>query len=211
MTKPSQRIASLIETGKGLTAEWGEGSLPESALLKRASDTARWMQSSEHFLEFVGLPRFAEKFKTIYASNIRPPYKYHQLLGVLESAQDEIANGFLGRVVYLAHADLFGSVIEQAEELLKLAHLIPAAVLGRIVIETWLRDEAERNQIPDHESAKASVLNERLKTAGIFAIPRWRLIQGFLDVGNSAAHGKQEEFSSTDVTQLLMFAQANCI
>lgn len=211
MTKPSQRIAELIETGNGLRVDWEEGPKPEELVLKRASDTAKWVQSSEHFLDFIGLTTFRERFASTYKQNIRATYKFAQLVGILESAQDEIANGFLGKIVYLAHADLFGSVVEQAEELLKVGHILPAAVLGRIVIESWLRDEAERNQVPDHETAKASVLNDRLKSAGVFAVPKWRLIQGYLDVGNAAAHGKQEEFSPTDVTQLLMFAQTNCI
>jgi hypothetical protein len=133
------------------------------------------------------------------------------LVGLLESARDEIAAGFLGRIAYLAHAQLFHSVIEQAIELLRLDHLTPAAVLGRIVIERWIRDEAERNGIHEHATAKASVLNDRLKGVGKLSVPKWRLIQGYLDVGNAAAHGRIDDFTRQNVEQLLSFAQATCI
>jgi hypothetical protein len=206
-----QRIDALIETGRQLQADWEQTSVPEDAALARASASSRWVQSAEHVLEFTGLLSHRERFRAIHGSNARQPYKYAQLVGILESAKDEIAAGFLGRVAYLAHADLFGSVTEQAEELLASGHVIPAAVLGRIVIESWLRDEAERNQIPDHDTAKASVLNECPKSGGIFAIPKWRLIQGYLDIGNAAAHGKDGDFNPADVRQLLSFARSTAV
>ncbi len=52
--------------------------------------------------------------------------------------------------------------------------------------------------------------NDGLKTAGVFTTPKWRLIQGLLDVGNAAAHGNEKEFTEVDVRRMIDFAEANC-
>src|SRR4051794_23387853 len=100
-----QRLEGLIEAGKKLPDRWSDGTRPEAEVLKRATDTTRWVESSEHVLAFVGLSAHRERFDSTYKSNTRAPYKHAQLVGVLQSAKDEILAGFLGRLVYLAHAD----------------------------------------------------------------------------------------------------------
>jgi len=106
---------------------------------------------------------------------------------------------------------MFGSLVEQAKELLESGHSTPAAVLGRIVLERWLRDEAAKAEIQDADSSKVSVLNDNLKNAGAFSLPKWRHVQSLLDVGNAAAHGKESAFSVEDVRRLLTFAESNCV
>jgi uncharacterized ferredoxin-like protein len=86
---------------------------------------------------------------------------------------------------------------------------VPAAVLGRIVIERWLRDQAEAAGIPEFDTAKA--LNDDLKKAGQYSGPKCKQVQAHLAVGNSAAHGKTDEFSENDVRVMLEYARANCL
>lgn len=130
--------------------------------------------------------------------------------GVLESARDCLAAGFVGKLKHLIHAEMFDSLLQQAEALLKAGHTIPAAVLGRIVIEDWLRDQAEKAGITVAVNEKASVINDSLKKAGVITASRWRQVQSYLDIGNAAAHGRSSEITMEDVGRQLEFAKTAC-
>lgn len=75
--------------------------------------------------------------------------------GVLESAHECLIEGFVGKLKFLIHAEMFDSLLDQADSLLNSGHKIPSAVLGRIVIERWLRDQAEKAEISNWDTAKA--------------------------------------------------------
>jgi len=89
--------------------------------------------------------------------------------------------------------------LEQADALLKAAHKVPAAVLVRVALERWIRDQAEKAGIPGFDSQKPSRLNDDLKGNGIFSKPKWGQVQSVLHLGNSSAHGKADEFTEQDV------------
>jgi hypothetical protein len=116
-----------------------------------------------------------------------------------------LASGFIGDLKSLVQAEILDSVIDQADLIYRSGHLLPGAVLGRIVLERWLRDLARQKGIAEADSAKVTVLNDKLKQAGAFSTPKWRQIQAGIDIGNSAAHGKVGEFSKDDVSRLLVF------
>jgi hypothetical protein len=170
----------------------------------------RWVESSRSILKFAGMKDHLARFDNIERRHYSIGEGFSEFLGVLESAHDDIEAGFIFELKHLLHADFFGSLQEQAADLLRAGHKIPAAVLGRIVIERWLFDEADRSGIKLPENAKASKVNEELKRASIFSTPRCQQIQGFLAVGNSAAHGKFDDFTDNDVSLMLEFIKVNC-
>jgi hypothetical protein len=135
-------------------------------------------------------------------------WKIARIAGLLESASDMLAAGFIGSLRSIVQAEILDSVVDQAELLFKAGHVLPAAVLGRIVLERWLRGLATKQNIPDADTAKVTVLNDKLKQAAAFSTPKWRQIQTYIDVGNSAAHGKVGEFSDDDVGRLLVFVRS---
>jgi len=219
MRRIVEQLQRLLDQGRELYAESAKSSEVTVGELMRQSGstlqqrTQKWVLDCRSLLTYAGLGDLANYFRDILSS-----LKPRRLAGVtgnrlaaLESAISQIEGGFVGNIRHLLHADIFDSLIEQGAALLAEGHTIPAAVLGRIVIERWLRDQAEASGLPDHETAKASKLNEDLKKAGQYSVPKWRQIQAHLDVGNSAAHGKTEEFSADDVRQLLEHARANCL
>jgi hypothetical protein len=171
----------------------------------------RWLRSCDDVLGYAGLSDYLEQVARIRIREEPGAPGIAEITGVLESARDALQQGFAGKIRYLLHAELFSSVLDQAGGLLETGHKIPAAVLGRIVIEGWLRDQAEKAGIAGWEAEKASSLNENLKKAGVFPVPKWRHIQSLIDVGNSAAHGKDAEFSEEDVKRMIAFAQTNCV
>ena len=171
---------------------------------------ARWFASLNHILKYLGLTDHLRQISNINQTDISYASLCQNQVGVLESARTLVEAGLVGKLRHLLHADLLDSLLDEANHLQETGHLIPAAVLGRIVIEGWLRDQAESHGIADHDTKKASILNDELKKETVYSTPRWRKIQSHLDVGNSAAHGKTEEFTHKDVEGMIAFAKAHC-
>lgn len=216
MQKVLERLRELLHEGQALGQQRRVvGLIPPVPFLPQPGSVFQqglqtWAMDCRAALKFVQLAELAAYFEppTFDPSDA----SMHTIrLAALESAISQIQSGFVGNIRRLLHADIFESMIEQADALLTAGHTTPAAVLGRIVIEQWLRDRAEAVGIPDHDKTKASKLNDDLKKAGEYSVPKWRQIQTHVDVGNSAAHGKTDEFTDDQVRQLLEYARANCL
>lgn len=169
----------------------------------------RWKRSVLEFFSYIGLVQYRKDLEYIFA--LEKTIETAEAVGLIESARDLIRNGFIGDIRHLLHAEMFETMAEQAKGLLESGHTIPAAVLGRIVVERWLRDQAEKAGIEVSKDAKASVVNESLRKASIFTTPKWRQVQVYLDTGNAAAHGDEKGFTTADVKKLLEFIEANCV
>lgn len=135
--------------------------------------------------------------------------KAGQVAPLVESAVDLLERGFVGNLRMVLHAEIFATTVGEAKALFESGHLIPAAVLAGIVVEGWLRDEAEKAGVQDSENARASRLNSALKEKGVFSVPKWRQVQTYLDVRNAAAHGRGGELTQEEIGRLLAFAEAN--
>ena len=213
MKKIIDFLQGLIAASYALRIEWKNLPRPEDDdhLFTYIQMRARWLHSCVNVLSYAGLTDYLEQVARIRQDGEPGPAGIAEITGILESARDALQQGLPGKIRYLLHAELFNSVLDQAGGLLETGHRIPAAVLGRIVIEGWLRDQAEKADIAGWEVEKASTLNENLKKAGVFPVPKWRHIQSLIDIGNSAAHGKDAEFSEEDVKRMIVFAQTNCV
>jgi hypothetical protein len=171
----------------------------------------RWSLSVKQVLSHAGLEAFLAEYEAIANEGAPPLWQLARIAGVLESARECFEGGFTGKLRHLLHAEMFDSVVDQAKGLLEAGHKVPAAVLLRIVIERWLRDQGDKAGVPNSDSARVSMVNDGLKTAGAFSTPKWRQIQGLLDIGNAAAHGSEAEFTEADVGRMIDFADANCV
>jgi len=127
----------------------------------------------------------------------------------LESAKEEIEKGFLYKIERLISADLFDSVLEHAEFLLSNGHKDSAAVLGRVVIENTLKRIAERESIAFPDKVKPSKINETLWKNQVYDKLAWRLIQDYINLGNSAAHGDFGKYSNGEVEDMLGWIRRN--
>lgn len=202
------RIEELLHQGSDLAAK--SKNVKESDYSYNSA-RIRWFMSCENFFTFAKMERFLQEFEKTKMLPLSEEYIFANMIGILQSAYDEINAGFISELKHLIHAEFFESIIEQAEELLGKGYKMPAAVLGRIIIERWLKDEAEKNNLTVGDKDKASKVNDQLKQGGFFSVPKWRQIQGFLDIGNSAAHGKNDEFTDDDVKRMFDFIKVNCL
>jgi len=210
MQKVAEFLEKLIKEADGLL-ERAQLTLIGPYFLEFTREYTRWLRSCQGVLRHAGLNEYAEQVGHISQDDSSRSYNIAEIAGVLETARDMLVNRFVGDVRYLVHAEFFDSLLGQAQELFETQHLTPSAVVARIVLERWLRDQAGRASIENAETEKAAILNDTLKKMKVFSVPKWRQVQACLDVGNAAAHGKDTEFTADDVRRFLDFARVNCV
>jgi hypothetical protein len=128
-------------------------------------------------------------------------YEVRQIVGILTGALDDLEGGYLRGQEHLIAGEILDSVLGDARQLSKAGFKDPAAVLVRVVVEDALRRMCREAGLPDN--AKAAILNDSLRDAGQYAKSQWRIIQSWLDVGNAAAHGDFEDYTSDDVDRMI--------
>lgn len=201
-------LEELADEGQAL-AEMYKRTGTSEVEVERDRRYRRWRKNVVEVLKYANLDSHLAEVSEILRESWSDGYMVRRVTSLVESAVDLLKRGFIGDLKVLLRAQVFATTIDQAKALFESGHLIPAAVLARIVIEGWLKGEAEKAGITVPEDAKASHINENLKKAGIFSVPKWRQVQAYLDIGNAAAHGKLENFTREDLERLLAFAEAN--
>lgn len=146
---------------------------------------------SAHFLHF----------SEIVKGRVDKAADVNRVIGVLTGGVSDLDGGFLVRQELLVAAVVLDSVLEQAKHLSRSGFKDPSAVLGRVVVEDCLRRLCREEGLPD--LGKAATLNDSLRDKGRYTQPQWRRIQSWLDIGNSAAHGKFSAYSDADVAQMI--------
>ena len=203
-------LRELVGRGHALLAQSNQSNSSQHQWQMIDRDYTAWVANALQVMEYAELSSYAQRVTNEDLHESRA-VKVPKIAGLIQSALECLERGFVGKLKHVLQAELFGSVATQARELLRAKHMLPAAVLGRIALERWLRDTAQTVGIADYENERAAKLNDALKGVGKLTQPKWRLIQHFLDVGNTAAHGKDDQFSAEDVTRMLDFIEANCL
>jgi hypothetical protein len=142
-----------------------------------------------------------QQLKNALNGHVSHAYEVDAIIGILAGALDDLEGGFLVGQEHLIVGEIFDSVLEQARHLVGAGFKDPAAVLARVVVEDTLRRLAREQSLPD--SGKPSALNDALRDAGRYPKPQWRLVQVWLDIGNSAAHGQFGDYTEQNVVQML--------
>lgn len=194
-----KRFDELINRGKGLPVL----SLRYSPS-KDFADLDAWETACLHLVDLTfgeeGI--YYEKLSDAFGlMNVEDQKNYG--IAIMESAKEEIEKGFLYEIKHLMAVDLFDSILEQAEHLLENGFKDAAAILGRVIIENSLKDIAIKNKIDLPEKIKLTELNTRLWKEEIYTKNIWRITQGHIDTGNSAAHGHFDKYDEQLVKDML--------
>lgn len=150
-------------------------------------------KESSHFISF-------SEYKQPKNSRDTNYYRLKRLKSVFLAAREDFEGGYLTSVRNLVHAELAGSELEQASELLQAGYLSASAVVAGVVLETTLRTLCDRHGIPH---GKLDKMNADLVKAGQYNVLRQKQITAFAAVRNSAAHGKTDEFNHADVEAMI--------
>ena len=131
-------------------------------------------------------------------------------LEILSSIRQEIEGDWLFTVKGLIAAELFADFLEMADHLLEQGYKDPAAVINGSVLEEHLRQLCSANSIPiEIENnkgvlipKKADRLNSDLAKEGVYSKLDQKAVTMWLDLRNKAAHGKYDEYTSEQVTNM---------
>ncbi|MEI2396132.1 DUF4145 domain-containing protein [Paenibacillus phytohabitans] len=191
------RLCELSEESVHILATRIEDS--EFSSIKDKVRLKSWVTKVENIIE-IACGKSSPHYKALSkltSRTIEHPYQINAVTGVLSAAIDDISNGFLTGQEFIIAGEIFDSVLEESRQLFYTHHKDAAAVLCRVVLEDSLKRIARQESIDDNQ--KASKINEELKKKGRYGQPQWRMIQAWLDIGNSAAHGKFTEYTEQDV------------
>jgi hypothetical protein len=122
------------------------------------------------------------------------------LSAVFLAAKEDFEGGYVKSIRSLIQAEVFDDELEQAKELLDCGYTTAAAVVAGTVLETTLRSLCNSQNIPN---GKLDKMNADLAKAGIHNTLIQKKITAMAAVRNSAAHGKNEEFSGADVQSMI--------
>lgn len=139
---------------------------------------------------------------------------FQSLVGVFKAAYEDFNNGMLSDLQAEVEGQISVDFLQQAEALLDERSevdysYIPAAVLAGAVIEKSLRtlcarqDPAIDVNNENGKAKKAQRLLDDLKKASVFTPVEAKQIESWLAIRNSAAHGKNDEFTRNDVASMI--------
>jgi hypothetical protein len=149
-------------------------------------------QDSAHYEEFTRMDMVYKGAGAVLRLNT--------LLAVFHAAQSDFNGGYFDSIRSLIQAQVFGTELEQATELLQNGYKVPAAVVAGIVLETALRELCDRNQI---QHGKLDKMNADLAKNGTYNLLMQKRITALAQIRNDAAHGKHDQFNETDVERMI--------
>lgn len=203
-----KRVDQLIIMGQEVLAtrrhmDWG-GDFIDSGLM------GGFRSASLSFIERIygsSHPHFSEVKEGADGSR---PSDAEKCIAVLRAMRSEIEGGWLFSIKGLITAEVFADFIEMAEHLLDAGYKDPAAVMCGGVLEEHLRQLCLKHKIETvilrdgkEVPKKADTLNADLARAEIYTKLDQKMIIGWLDLRNKAAHGQYDEYTADQVKNLL--------
>lgn len=194
----ANEISSIEVTKKIESSEFGSYTYVDKELLLAWKVKVKNLlvsacgEKSQHYQEFVK----AEELRAYDSSYTT----FERMKAVFSAAIEDYKGGFLTSVKNLIQADVFDVELDQARELLSNGYKLAAAVIAGVVLETTLRDLCIREGLTQ---SKLDKMNADLAKAGIYNKLQQKRITALADIRNSAAHGKPEDFSENDVTNMI--------
>lgn len=206
-TRYAERLRELVEEGKRVAQLEKPSSVGPFIQNAEKAQVLSWLTKGRNIMETAlgnqspHLRHFENLIPKSGISNVIHAHEVYDFVGVLEAALSDLENGFLTGQEFFIAGEVFDSILEQAKYLVQNNYKDPAAVLARVVLEDALKRIARTEGVDENQ--KASIINDELKKKSRFSQPQWRFIQGWLDIGNAAAHGKFGEYTEDDVIKMI--------
>lgn len=162
------------------------------------------------FIDRVYGPNHPHFFEVKDGSGVARPEDAQKCIAILNAIRSEISGGWLFSIKGLITAEIFSDFIEMAEHLLDAGYKDPAAVMCGSVLEEHLRQLCLKNGLEttvqkDEKEfpKKADTLNADLARSEVYSKLDQKMITGWLDLRNKAAHGQYNEYTEEQVRNLL--------
>jgi hypothetical protein len=164
----------------------------------------QWMVSSKNYLlQVIGEKsvHFTE-FSALFSKGVTyTPVK--KGIGILTAAKEDYQGGFLTSIRKLVGAEIVGSLLDQAQELLEAGYIGPAAVLTGCILEDHIKNICHEKQIELPDKPKLEYMNAQLAKIEYYNKLTQKQITSWADIRNSAAHGNWDQFKENDVSDMI--------
>lgn len=128
--------------------------------------------------------------------------KLKDQLDILASAQPRLDSA-LADIEGTLEATLLDDELETATELLKAKYLRSAGIVAGVVLERHLKTVLANHEVTLRKKPQIGHLNDALKKAKVFDVPRWREIQRLGDLRNLCGHDGEREPAAEEVQELI--------
>ena len=200
LLEEGKAVISTQTTPKG-TFEPGFVVIPGSPYVDQQK-LSKWLTGCRNVVHQIGAPAAA------WADGFEQP-KFHSLaatknaLGNLEALSEALEHNALVPVESLVFADAFGSLLEQADELLSKGFTLAAGVLGRAVLEEHLRKMCDRGNCLPPRRSTINDLNQALYQSQRIDKLAMQGVIAMATAGNHCAHNSQPPLAPQDIQKLL--------
>ncbi len=164
----------------------------------------QWMVSSKNYLfQIIGERsiHFTE-FCALFSKGVTySPVK--KGIGILMAAKEDYQGGYLVGIRKLVSAEIVGSLLDQAQELLDAGYVGPAAVLAGCILEDYIKNICHEKQIELPDRPTLDYMNAQLAKIEHYNKLTQKQIAALADIRNSAAHGKWDQFKNDDVKDMI--------
>jgi len=201
----ANRLEELVQEGGEVAKLEKPSGLGSEAYIQGEDKVAlhAWLSKVENIITNVFGQNSAQfkHLQRLTSGHVGHSYDIYPIVGLLKGAQNDLKNGFLIKQEFILAGEMFDSILEQAKYLNNNGYRDCAAVLARVVLEDALKRIAGEEGIDNNK--KASEINTELKKINRYPQPQWRLIEAWLDIGNAAAHGKFDQYSTDEVSKMI--------
>jgi hypothetical protein len=132
------------------------------------------------------------------------------LAGIVHALRDDVSRGFLTTARELIHGETFSDFLEMADFLLNEGYKDASAIMGGGVLENHIHNLCIKHEIEittikegNLQQKKTNRLNNDLASAGIYGKLDQKNVTAWLDLRNSAAHAKYDNYLKEQVALLL--------
>lgn len=171
-----------FSVSSALFKEWATNAL---SLLDRSfgRESVHFVSLSKHCDGFIGWERQFEECRSIF-----------------KAAREDYEGGYLFSVRALVKAEVLSDAFQQARELLASNYKGPACILCRVALEAVLKELCDRKTI---SHGKLDKMNADLCKAGVYNMAKQKQITAWAEIGNKAAHGEWDQYTSNDAQAML--------
>jgi hypothetical protein len=153
---------------------------------------------------------YSQQSEEVLSENWAVTYKVTVLIGIVEALRDDIKTGFLVSFSELVRGEVFQNFLDMAEYLCQESFKDAAAVIAGSTLEAHLKQLCNKNNIDTSSTTtdssvrlkKASQLNQELGKVA-YSLFDQKQVTAWLDLRNSAAHGKYNDYSIQQVRQFI--------
>lgn len=153
---------------------------------------------------------YTRQMEAILAEESHIGYKAEQIIGIVEGLRADIQHGFLSNFSEVVRGELFQDFVDMATYLCQEGFKDAAASITGGTLEIHLRRLCHKHSIdstytmPDGSvrPKKASQLNQELGKVA-YSLFDQKQVTAWLDLRNSAAHGKYTEYNAQQAMQFI--------